>query len=300
MFTGVTAQQTPQYTQNRLNYFSINPAMAGIKKCIDLKMGYRRQWVGFEGAPRTTFATVSTRLKIKKKVSPYSHHGLGVKVESDALGLTSNTKLHLAYAYHFKLGRESSASAGLFAGIEQFRFNVSRANAWQAPDPAIATNATVIIWPDVSPGIFVHNKKWFGGFSIRQLLGNRIRDYGTGTNQLRRHFELLGGAKIESSESVSIIPSAMFRFTFLSMPSIDLNLMFDFENRAQLGLSYRNTDALAMMFKVNFLKHFTLGYSFDLTTSKMKLGSSNTHEILLGIYACNLRGGDNYSCPVFD
>ena len=84
------------------------------------------------------------------------------------------------------------------------------------------------------------------------------------------------------------------------MPSIDLNLMFDFENRAQLGLSYRNTDALAMMFKVNFLKHFTLGYSFDLTTSKMKLGSSNTHEILLGIYACNLRGGDNYSCPVFD
>jgi type IX secretion system PorP/SprF family membrane protein len=302
MFVGsqAIAQQTPQYSQNRLNYFCINPAMAGMKKCIDLKMGYRSQWVGFEGAPKTTFATVSTRLKFKNKVTPYAHHGLGVKVESDVMGLTSTTKLYLAYAYHFRLGRDSEASAGLFAGIEQFRFNVSRANAWQGPDPAISNNSTVIIWPDIAPGIFIHNKKMFFGFDIRQLLLNRIRGYGTGTNKLRHHFEFLGGAKIESSESMSFIPSAMVRFTPLSVPSIDLNLMIDLDNRAQLGLSYRNTDAVVAMFKVNFLKHFTLGYSFDFTTSKIKLGSSNTHEILIGIYACNVRGGDKYSCPVFD
>jgi len=251
---GLSAQQTPQYSQYMFNYFSINPAMAGTKECLDLKLGYRSQWVGFAGAPKTTFATLSSRLKLKKSSNPYVHHGVGVKVESDVMGLTSATKLYLAYAYHFTLGRDLKASAGIFGGLEQFRFNVNGANAWQGPDPAIhAMNAVI-----------------------------------------------LGGAKIEASETVSYLPSAMIKFTSLSVPAIDLNFLLDFDNRAQFGISYRNVDALVGMFKVNFLKHFTLGYAFDFTTSRVKLGSSNTHEITIGIYSCDVRGGDNYSCPAFD
>lgn len=297
---GLSAQQTPQYSQYMFNYFSMNPAMAGTKECLDLKLGYRSQWVGFSGAPKTTFATLSARLKFKKVSNPYVNHGVGVKVESDVIGLTSTTKLHLAYAYHFTLGRDLKASAGFFAGLEQFRFNVNSANVWQGPDPAIHAINSVIIWPDFTPGLFLYNKKMFYGLNVRQLLSNRIKKYGSGGNKLKTHYEFLGGAKIEASETVSYIPSAMIKFTALSVPSIDLNFLLDFDNRAQFGISYRNVDAIVGMFKVNFLKHFTLGYSFDFTTSRVKLGSSNTHEIIIGIYACDIRGGDNYSCPAFD
>ena len=158
----------------------------------------------------------------------------------------------------------------------------------------------VIVWPDFTPGIFVYSKKAFYGLNIRKLLSNRINNYGTGVNELRRHYEFLGGAKIEAGETVSCLPSAMIKFTSLSVPAIDLNFLLDFDNRAQFGISYRNVDALVGMFKVNFLKHFTLGYAFDFTTSRVKLGSSNTHEITIGIYSCDVRGGDNYSCPAFD
>lgn len=294
------AQQTPQYTQYMLNYFALNPAMAGIKECIDVKLGYRTQWVNFPGAPRTAFATISTRLKFKKSKSPFGHHGIGAKVESDAMGLTGTTKLYLAYAYHFRLARDLKASAGVFGGIQQFRFNIGEAFYWQGPDPAVHSSSAVIIWPDFTPGFFLYNDKLFFGLDIRQLLLNKIKGYGTETNRFKHHFELLGGYNVEIDDKLGYTASAAIKFTPMTVPAVDLNLLLDYNRTFQFGFSYRNTDALAAMFKVNFLKHFTLGYSFDLTTSRVRLGSSNTHEIVLGLYTCNVAGGDNFSCPVFD
>ena len=53
-----TAQQISQYTQYVFNHFSINPAVAGSKDCLDVRLGYRRQWVGFENAPVTAWASL--------------------------------------------------------------------------------------------------------------------------------------------------------------------------------------------------------------------------------------------------
>jgi type IX secretion system PorP/SprF family membrane protein len=303
LFAGLMAkgQQTPQYTQYMLNYFAINPAMAGMKKCIDVKLGYRAQWVGFDGNPRTAFATISSRIKFKKSKSPYSHHGFGAKVEDDHTGLTGTTKLYLAYAYHFAAFRDFKASFGIYGGIQQFKFKVGESNALQGPDPAINSVNSKIIWPDFTPGFFLYNETMYFGLDMRQMLLNKIKGYGTdGKNRFKHHFEFLAGADIKVDNKISYRPSVMLKFTPLSVPSFDLNLLMNYDDRFQFGLSYRNTDALAAMFKVNFLEHFTLGYSFDLTTSKMRMGSSNSHEIVLGLYTCNVRGGDNFSCPVFD
>ncbi|MBL4703457.1 MAG: type IX secretion system membrane protein PorP/SprF [Flavobacteriales bacterium] len=293
-------QQTPQYTQYMLNYLALNPAMAGMKKCIDVKIGYRAQWMGFDGKPTTAFTTISSRINFKKSRSPYSYHGIGAKVEDDHVGLTATTKIYLAYAYHFSIFRDFKASFGVYGGIQQFRFKFGESNVFQGPDPAIQSGASRIIWPDFTPGFFMYNDKMFFGLDIRQLLLNKIKGYGTGVNRFKQHYEFLLGAKVELDDRFSYIPSMMLKFTALSVPAVDLNLLVDYDDRFQFGFSYRNTDALAVMFKVNFLEHFTLGYSFDLTTSKIRMGSSNTHEIVIGLYTCNVRGGDNFSCPIFD
>ena len=54
------AQQPSQYTQYIFNYFGINPAAGGSTKCLQLKAGYRRQWLGFESAP------VQQRLRVNE------------------------------------------------------------------------------------------------------------------------------------------------------------------------------------------------------------------------------------------
>ena len=78
--------------------------------------------------------------------------------------------------------------------------------------------------------------------------------------------------------------------------------MLEFDKRVGLGISYRNVDAIAFMVKASALKFFTFGYSYDITTSDLRVASSNTHEIVLGINACP-RGEPQKRaifCPAFD
>ena len=60
--------------------------------------------------------------------------------------------------------------------------------------------------------------------------------------------------------------------------------------------------ALMAMIKVPFLNYFSLGYSYDITTSRLRVASSNTHEIILAIYPCKANDPSKtiVSCPVFE
>jgi hypothetical protein len=53
---------------------------------------------------------------------------------------------------------------------------------------------------------------------------------------------------------------------------------------------------------VAFLKYFQLGYSYDVTTSKLRVASSNTHEIILGITPCGREDLKRkmINCPAFE
>jgi hypothetical protein len=57
-----------------------------------------------------------------------------------------------------------------------------------------------------------------------------------------------------------------------------------------VGVSYRMQDAIAPMIGYRFLKDKSLkvGYSYDLTLSKIKGYSSGTHEVMLG-YCFNVK-----------
>ena len=296
---GSYGQQNVQYTQNRFNYLAINPAMAGGMECMDFKMGFRTQWVGFEGAPKTGFATFSSRLKFKKSKSVFNHHGIGGMVESDVIGPFSVTSIYGAYAYHFQLNRDWKASAGLYGGVKQFRFNAQKIFVPDVDDPAINGSSSALIVPDFTTGVFAYNERFFAGLTIRQVLRNKWKGVGTDESRFRFHYSALLGYNYEATDRVKYIPSVMFRFVGWSMPSIDINVMAEFDDAFSIGLSYRNTDAVAAMMKVHFMKYFTLGYSFDFTTSKLRTVSSNTHELILGVYSCPRSSSGIYDCPIF-
>ena len=47
------AQQNPQFSQYLQNSLILNPAIIGAEDITEFTLGYRNQWTGFEGAPRT-------------------------------------------------------------------------------------------------------------------------------------------------------------------------------------------------------------------------------------------------------
>ncbi len=294
------AQQTTQYTQYLFNHFAINPALAGIKECIDVKIGHRSQWVGFDGAPSTSFGSLSLRLKGKNRKHLRSFHGLGAYIESDALGPFGKTTINAAYAYHFPLSYKVTASVGVFAGIQQSRFDAGKVTLQNYNDNAISGSGATLIYPDISPGIWVYSDKFYTGLAIRQVIKNDIKNVGTSDTKQARHLLFTLGKKKDLGDGISHLPSLLLKWTPNTTPAVDLNYLIDYKNIFQLGVSYRNTDAVAAMFKLNFLKYFSLGYSFDFTTSKIRKASSNTHEIILGIYSCPISGTSSFSCPAFN
>src|SRR5690554_3159577 len=105
-FATVYAQQRPQYTQYMINPYVLNPAVAGIEDYIDIRAGYRNQWVGFSGAPRTFYLSGHTPIGRDKcinsrvKNTSGGYHGIGAYISGDKTGPSSRTTINISYAYH--------------------------------------------------------------------------------------------------------------------------------------------------------------------------------------------------------
>jgi hypothetical protein len=78
--------------------------------------------------------------------------------------------------------------------------------------------------------------------------------------------------------------------------------MLEWKRVVALGMGYRGGDAMVFMLKVGFLQYFQVGYSYDVTTSRMKVAGNNTHEIILAITPCSKAelGRRMINCPAFD
>lgn len=280
----VFAQQDAQYSNFLFNAFAINPANAGLKECLDARAGFRTQWVGFENNPNTV--SINAHQQLKSLSNPRGAiNGAGLMIESDDTGPSNRTSIHGAWAVHVPLGRKTKISFGLGLGILQYRLDVSQLRAPNPADPAIQQSQSETVFPDIKAGVWLYNPDWFVGFSGGHLTNPKLQDIGIDTD-IQPHYNLMAGRIFEGSEKMSYIPAVLFKFTGNSKPALDVNFWADYDNRVALGLGFRSEDMVSGMLKFNFLDYFTLAYAYDFTFSKMRFGSSNSHEIILGITAC--------------
>lgn len=295
------AQQTAQYTQYVNNMFAINPAVAGSKECLDVRLGYRQQWVGFSGAPSTAWATVQGSIRPKKNAYRTGHHGIGVFMEADNSGLLATTTLQLAYAYHIQMNKDFHMALGTFAGVKQERFALGDVVVADNDDPALTANGSVLVYPEFTPGVWFYGNSTWGGFSIQQVLGNKVPEIGL-DSKLTRHFIASFGHRYRASPHFSVMPSALVKLSAGAPMALDINVMVEYDRKVGLGVTYRNQDAVAFLVKVPLMKYFSLGYSYDLTTSNLRIGGSNTHEIILSIYPCTALdpAKEIVRCPIFE
>jgi len=288
------AQQTVQYSQYVLNQYAMNPAVGGSSECVDVKIGYRQQWVGFSGAPKTLFGSIHAALKSE----PYQKgwHGIGALIVNDDAGPYSVKGLYPSYAYHLRVYRDYVAALGFFVGFRQHIYDASQNPVLPgATDPIISTTQSTFVFPDITSGIWIYNNTSFIGFSVNQIYSNKIKFGGTkigSPSKLKKHFYFTMGKTIDPrfNRHYTFTESLHLKYTVLYPPSIELSMMANYDNTLSYGLAYRHPEGLIGKVQVKFLKFFTVGYAFDLTTSKMRLGSANSHEIIIGISPCPSSG----------
>jgi type IX secretion system PorP/SprF family membrane protein len=299
--SGAFAQQKALHSQYMTNYFLLNPAVSGFDKDLELTAGFRNQWVGFEGAPKTVYLSGHKALLSKKNRRPKAvqgFHGAGGYVFSDQTGPTTRSGLLVSYAYHQPLTDKIYVSGGGFAGLQQYRFDESKihlADNSNGLDPVTRTGNLNALVPDLNLGSYLHSDKFFVGLSMFQVLGNKLFRFDN-TNvpsRLYRHFFLSGGYNFEINKQFTLAPSVLVKYVNPAPLQADFNLkgIYNFNNRPKsrhddqlwVGLSYRTQDAVVMVLGMKFMEQYSLGYSYDLTVSKMSHHSAGSHEIVFGL-----------------
>lgn len=297
---GGFSQQLPLFTQSNFNNFGVNPAFAGSAECIDLRLGYRNQWTGFEGNPTTAFINGHGKISPKRNSRKTSFWGVGARIQNDNAGPYGFIQMELAGAYHVKLGKNVYGSVGVYAGIIQSRFDVSGLTVSNFNDPAIFGSSASIVYPSITPGILIYTKTFYIGFSIQNIVNLKLPEVGLDT-RTARHYIFKIANSFELSERSDLIPSVIIRYAYSSPMAYDLNLIYRFDKKYSIGVAYRNENAVAALLNVKIFNKFFIGYSFDYVINNINYGTYGSHEVMVGFNTCDLSDeNSNVRCAAFD
>jgi type IX secretion system PorP/SprF family membrane protein len=276
----VYGQQDPHYTQYMYNMNVINPAYAGSKENLAIGILGRKQWVGLDGAPETY--TFNAHMPVGKQV------GVGLSVIADQIGPVKEQNVNADFSYTLDLGGEHKLAFGAKAGVSIFNIGLNSIVNPTLPqggtqDPAFSADATGTNL-NVGAGIFYYTDKYYISFSVPNMLGAIHLEDKTGGKKFgtdANHYFLTGGYVFDLNENVKFKPFTMLRTTFNDPISVDFNANFLFNERFEIGASYRLEDSFGAMVNVAVTPNVRIGYAYDHIVSNLRAFAPASHEVIL-------------------
>ena len=293
------AQDVP-FSQFYANPLYLNPAFAGSAVAPRISLGYRAQWPGLVSPYTTVSASYDQYFNDL-------HGGIGAIVMSDRQGdhgILNTNMLGVMYAFHFQLTRNIRMSAALQASLVQNALNVS--NAMRFPgqiDPNLGfvygldgvqlPSKTSQISLDFNAGVLVSSDMWYGGLAVSHLTQPNQAFYSE--DRVPMKITVHGGAFFNVAEEARRQSSLGF-----GSPIISPNIVYQFQG----GMHYFNYGVYldwvpflvgvwlrhgmenidAFIFQVGIQQdYFKVGYSYDVTVSKLANSTAGAHELTVGL-----------------
>ena len=267
------SQQDPQITQNMFDKFLYNPGVVGSQPSINVGLLHRSQWVGVDGAPSTQNLTVESRIEAL-------HGGIGLNVINDELGPLSTKTATLSYAYQLMLDEKNQLGFGFSFGMMQIGFNEEWVTPDNTPDsslPPVGSSATV---PDIGLGVYFTSENYYLGLSATHVIPFEADFDGVATFNPARHYYVSAGYDYDLNEDFSIRPSYYMKTDGVVF-QMDFNCNAFYKQKHWAGFSYRIEDAFAFLVGFEISKNLTLGYAYDVVTSKLASETTGGHEMML-------------------
>jgi len=295
--------QDPQFSQFYAAPLYHNPAFTGAAHKGRLVANYRNQWPSIPGAFVTTAFSVDNYFKAYNS-------GFGISAYRDQAGTggLSTTSITMNYAYEVNFSSQWSGRGGLAFGYANRNVDFTKltfrdqlnANFIPIPtsDPAQASVNRASYF-DINSGFLIYSRHiWVGGSIMhmnqpdQSLLGQ--------TAKLPMRINLMAGVKIPLEKRMygsdygnkdvekSISPSILYKRqgdfqqfdvgAYLTVKPLIVGMWYRGLPIANTTRGLYNQDALVWLlgFKHDF---FSLGYSYDLTISKLGPGTAGSHEL---------------------
>lgn len=302
----LAAQQDPYFTHFAFNKLFYNPAAAGEsgKWCVNAIS--HQQYRGYDDrtfeyttpafptkgqiqtqvGPRTSGFGFSAPLNGKKGQVNYG--GIGISYYNDRVAYELNTNVRIALAGAWNMASGAQLRVGVDAGMLQKELDGSKLRPLQPNDPFIPNAKLSDQKYTLSAGLMYRNPNMndlYVGLSATNMLP---QDYAYGTSMAIqvstvRHYYAVAGMTIPNflgNGNLEFMPSVLVKYN--TMPQVDLSALVKMNNLFAGGLAYRTTnDAVSVLLGYYPRPELRIGYSYDVTLSRLQSASNGTHEIQL-------------------
>ncbi len=269
------AQQKPVLSQYMFSGLVLNPAYAGRHDYTSFTAMYRDQWINVPGAPTLGTMTAQTGFKDRKI-------GLGLMISDDRIGVHDNISAYGSYAYYIKFRNGAKFSMGIQGGVDILSSDWTKLNVYDANDP-VFNGSEVNYFPNFGTGVFYYTDKLYIGFSVPFILTARKTQNNDFFRDVRhsRNYYLTGGNVFDLSPKFKFKPSFLLRIEDNMPLAVDLNANFYYDETIDLGVSFRQGDAVIGIIGLQVNKYLKFSYAYDYIISSLTSYTKGSHELML-------------------
>lgn len=295
--------QDPEFSQFFANPLYLNPAFAGTTELPRTVLNYRNQWPQ-KGATYTTYSISYDQLSKKM------NSGIGFQLYQDheLNNIINSSGGSFSYSYHIKLSNWSFMTLGVQGGLVLKQFDASKLIFPSQIDQLSGQISGTIpfnysdekkLYPDFAVGALGQHNDFFWGVSVNHLTQpNESIIAGDQKGKLPLKVTVHAGARTHRlhhgllSREFSLSPNVLYQqqgsFKQLNLGIYMIEKSFLFGGWFRDNIDVR-PDALILL--AGFARErFQLGYSFDMTLSKLSNYSYGSHEISVTFFLGQLRG----------
>jgi type IX secretion system PorP/SprF family membrane protein len=274
-YLDVHAQQNPHYTQYMYNMNVVNPAYAGSKESISFGALYRKQWVNIQDAP-TSF-TFSGHAPVGNNV------GVGLSFISDKIGPVTEQNVFGDFSYTVRLNETAKLAFGIKAGVSMHQVGLRDIQS-SLPDPSEGIFGEDIndASLNLGAGAFYYTNNYYVAFSIPNLVKSAHLDYnGRAYGSDVSHYFLTAGYVFDVNYDLKFKPSFMLKSASNVNPSLDLSANFLYQEKFEIGATYRLEDSFGGMVNFAVTPELRIGYAYDHIISDLRVSTPSSHEFIL-------------------
>ena len=276
----LSAQQSPISENYFMDRYSLAPSYAGNFNPKYLIMGYRSDWSGVDGGPKTLRISYNDLLPFMKNA------GYGAKIVYDKAGIFNQLYVLGSYSYNTQINQDHHIIFGLSMGFYKNRLNLL--DYYNDPkytiDPSLVSLdiksklkfmsdfSAVWLWKGLEAGFLFSNIS-FGNASYKEV----ALKYNPLSN-----FQVHSTYLFNINQNWDVSPLIIIRGGRYIKSQFELAAQAMYVKKFWGSLVYRDAGIFGFGAGANINKILKIAYNFNLATN-VALNAFNNHEISLGI-----------------
>lgn len=254
-----------------------NPAVAGLSGKLNIYGTYAMQMTGFTNAPSTMLVGADMVLPTEKK-----NHAMSANLYSESIGLFSNQRLFVGYAYRFNLWGGKLA-VGVNAGSLEQKFDGSKVETEDPSDDAFPSSEVEGMGFDLTAGVHYNHRFFHAGLSMMHVTAPTIELGEKNEIKIDPTYYFSGGGNIQLKNPLLSVQPSLQVMTDLQAWRADVTVRGAYtydEKRYYVGLTYSPMTSVAVLLGGE-INSVTFGYAYEIFTSGVGL-IHGSHDLYVG------------------